>query len=168
MAFVLLLLAGCGEQEGVTPPAPVKLTAEAAGHYCMMPLLEHPGPKAQVHLEGFLQPIFFAQVRDALAYVKGPERYADLLALYVSDMGAAMSWENPGVENWIPGHNASYVIGGRLRGGMGAPELVPFSSPGAAAQFASRYGGKVVAFPDIPDNAVLGPVEIEAVDGDPQ
>ncbi|MCY3669991.1 MAG: nitrous oxide reductase accessory protein NosL [Alphaproteobacteria bacterium] len=132
LALVLLLLAGCGEEEAALPD-PVRLTAEAVGHYCMMTVLDHEGPKAQIHLEGIPEPIFFTQVRDALAYAKGPERSAGLRAIYVSDMGA--------------------------------PEIVPFSSAEAAARFAGRHGGKVRAFADIPDDAVLAPVEIDLAEG---
>ena len=32
--------------------AAVALTPDAMGHFCQMNLLEHPGPKGQVHLEG--------------------------------------------------------------------------------------------------------------------
>lgn len=164
LALVLLLLAGCGEEEAALPD-PVRLTAEALGHYCMMTVLDHDGPKAQIHLDGFPEPIFFAQVRDALAYAKGPERTADLRAVYVSDMGAARSWAEPGADNWILARRARFVVGGNVRGGMGAPEVVPFSSAEAAARFADRHGGAVMAFADIPDGAVLAPVEIEPAAG---
>ncbi len=167
LALVLLLLAGCGEEETALPE-PVRLTAEAIGHYCMMTVLDHDGPKAQIHLEGFAEPIFFAQVRDALAYAKGPERSADLLAIYVSDMGAAPSWAAPGPDNWILARHASFVVGGDVRGGMGAPEIVPFSSTEAASRFADRHGGEVLAFADIPDAAVLAPVEIDLAAGSRQ
>ena len=165
LVLVLLLLAGCGEEESALP-GPMRLTAEAVGHYCMMTVLDHDGPKAQIHLEGFPEPIFFAQVRDALAYAKGPERNAGLLAIYVSDMGVAPDWAEPGPDNWILARNARFVVGGAVRGGMGAPEVVPFSSAEAAAAFAGRYGGRVLAFADIPDAAILAPVEINLADGD--
>lgn len=164
LALVLLLLGGCGEEEAAKPD-PVRLTAEAVGHYCMMTVLDHDGPKAQIHLEGVREPIFFVQVRDALAYAKGPERSADLLAFYVSDMGAAPSWAEPGPDNWVLARHASFVVGGDVRGGMGAPEIVPFSSVEAATRFAARHGGKVRAFSDIPDDAFLAPVEIDGAEG---
>ena len=164
LALALLLLAGCGEEEAALPD-PVRLTAEAVGHYCMMTVLDHEGPKAQIHLEGIPEPLFFVQVRDALAYAKGPERSAELRAIYVSDMGAAPSWAEPGPDNWVLAQGASFVVGGNVRGGMGAPEIVPFSSAEAAARFAGRHGGKVRAFADIPDAAVLAPVEIDLAEG---
>lgn len=87
LLLLLALLAGCGEDETVLPD-PVRLTAEAVGHYCRMTVLDHAGPKAQIYLDGHPEPLFFVQVRDALVYAKGPEREAELRAFYVSDMGA--------------------------------------------------------------------------------
>ena len=167
LALVLLLLAGCGEEEAALPD-PVRLTDEAVGHYCRMTVLDHPGPKAQIHLAGVPEPIFFVQVRDALAYAKGPERDAVPVAIYVSDMGAAPSWAEPGAGNWILARDARYVVGGNVRGGMGAPELVPFSSAEAAGRFADRHGGEVLAFADIPLATVLAPVEIDMAAGSRQ
>lgn len=57
------------------------MTPEPLGHFCKMNLLEHPGPKAQVFLEGNTAPLFFSQVRDAIAYMRGPEQVAPILAL---------------------------------------------------------------------------------------
>ena len=46
-----------------------------------------------------------------------------------------------------------------MRGGMGAPEAVPFAEREAAERFARERGGRVLAFDAIPDEAVLGAVE---------
>ena len=70
LSLSLLALAACKE-EVVQTTDPVGLTAESIGHFCQMNLLEHPGPKAQVHLEGLPgAPLFFSQVRDAVAYAR--------------------------------------------------------------------------------------------------
>ena len=63
----MLALAAC-RNESDPLPGSVALTSEALGHYCQMTLLEHPGPKAQVHLDGMPAPLFYSQVRDAIAY----------------------------------------------------------------------------------------------------
>ena len=161
--LLVLLLAACKEEVAALPD-PVPLTAEAVGHYCQMDLLDHPGPKAQVHLDGLTGlPLFFSQVRDAVAYTRMPEQSHAILGVYVNDMGAAASWDAPGPTNWIPADRAHYVVGSRRAGGMGAPELVPFADPAAAAAFAAANGGEVMALAAIPDSAVLTPV---AVDGD--
>lgn len=157
--LAVLLLAACQEEEARIPdPAP--MTQAAVSHYCMMQLDQMPGPKAQIHLAGLPDPIFFAQVRDALAYVKGPERDAEILAFYVSDMGAAPSWDIPGADNWVRADEASFVVGGDVVGGMGAPEIVPFATAQAARDFTTRKGGMVMRLDDIPAETVLAPVEI--------
>ncbi|NJM84134.1 MAG: copper resistance protein CopZ [Tabrizicola sp.] len=160
--LLILLLAACTEEaQDLTP---VALTADAVGHYCQMGLLEHSGPKAQVHLEGYAgMPLYFSQVRDAIAYSRLPEQDGVILAIYVNDMGApGASWTNPGASNWIPAEEAHYVVGSRAEGGMGAPELVPFADPEGAAAFAREKGGAVMALAAVPDEAVIAPVALGA------
>jgi copper chaperone NosL len=154
--IALLALAACKE-ESVELPAPVSMTAEAVGHYCQMDLLEHPGPKAQVHLGGMPFPLFFSQVRDALAYRIMPEQSHAIVAIYVNDMAAAPSWEDPGADNWINADTAVYVVGSAIAGGMGASELVPFSTEAGASAFVELHGGTIMALNDIPATAILAP-----------
>lgn len=163
--LVLLLLAACKEEtQDVTP---VSLTEAAVGHYCQMNILEHPGPKAQAHLEGFPgMPLFFSQVRDAVAYSRLPEQDGVILAVYVNDMGATgATWEEPGIDNWIPAADAHYVVGSSVEGGMGAPELVPFADLAAATAFADQSGGEVMSLSEIPDSAVMAPVSLDGDSG---
>ncbi len=154
-----VLLAGC-QQEEARAPDPVSMTGDALSHFCLMQVDQHPGPKAQIHLAGLPDPIFFAQVRDALAYIKGPERDGEILAVYVSDMGAAPSWDSPGEDNWIAADTGHFVVGADVTGGMGAPEIVPFLTSEAAQDFAGRKGGRVMTFHDIPAETVLAPVDV--------
>ena len=126
--LLILLLAGCRDEVAVVAPEPVAMTEEAVSHFCMMSLDEHPGPKAQIHLEGMPFPIFFAQVRDGIAYLKLPERSAGIAAVYVSNMSRAPSWDAPGIGNWIAAEDAIFVVGADVTGGMGAPELAPFET----------------------------------------
>ncbi len=157
----VLLLAAC--KEDAQDLSPVALTEAAVGHYCQMNVLEHPGPKAQVHLDGFPEkPLFFTQVRDAIAYSRLPEQDGVILAIYVNDMGAdGATWEDPGEANWIPAASAHYVVGSSVEGGMGAPELVPFSDLAAASDFAAGRGGTVMSLSEVPDSAVIAPVTME-------
>ncbi len=161
IAVLTLGLAGCKEEAG-QDLTPVDMSVETLGHYCQMNLLEHPGPKAQVHLEGQPGlPLFFSQVRDAIAYQRLPEQSLPILAIYVNDMGAAgATWEVPGKGNWIPAGDAFYVLGSSREGGMGAPETVPFASREAALAFAAAEGGTVMTLTEIPDDAVLAPVSL--------
>jgi copper chaperone NosL len=151
-----LMLAGCQKEPQDVPP-PQRMTAEAVGNYCGMNVMEHPGPKGQIVLARTLPPVWFSSVRDAIAFTMLPEEPKTYLAIYVSDMAHAPSWERPGDENWIEARKALYVIGSHAKGGMGAPEAVPFSDRAAADRFATENGGRVVAFADIPRDAILGP-----------
>lgn len=160
-----LSLAAC-KQEVAQDITPVELSAETLGHFCQMNLLEHPGPKAQVHLEGMPgTPLFFSQVRDAIAYGRLPEQSHPILAMQVNDMGAAgATWDDPGRGNWIDADDAFYVLGSAREGGMGAPEAVPFGTRDAAEAFAAREGGTVMRLGDIPDDLVLTPEETGPAD----
>lgn len=160
MLLAFLLVLGACNQEAAQDITPQDMTAETLGHYCQMNLLEHPGPKAQVHLKGMSAPLFFSQVRDAIAYARAPEQIAPILAIYVNDMGAAgATWEKPGDGNWIDAKKAFFVVGSAREGGMGAPETVPFSSLAKAEAFARTEGGKVLDLSAITDDMVLTPVE---------
>ncbi len=80
-------------------------------------------------------------------------------------MSVAPSWDNPGAENWAAAEDAVYVVGARVPGGMGAPELVPFTTRVAAEAFAAENGGEILPLDAIPDDLVLAPVEF-AIDAD--
>jgi copper chaperone NosL len=79
-------------------------------------------------------------------------------------MGAQdATWSEPGTTNWIAAEEAYYVVGSRIVGGMGAPELVPFSDVAKANAFATLNGGQIMRLAQISDDAVLAPA---ALDGD--
>jgi copper chaperone NosL len=163
ICLLLLLVAGCSDQDsGGGTASPVTLNSEALGHYCQMNVMDHDGPKAQVHLAGNQHPIWFVQVRDALAFDRMPEQSAQVAAIFVNDMGApGADWEQPGADNWILASNAYYVVGSDRRGGMGASEFIPFSEQSAALRFSKLYGGKVIHFTELADEAVLAPEDVE-------
>ncbi len=155
----LVVLAACSE-EVQPPPKAVTMTDEAVGHYCQMLVLEHKGPKAQIHIAGHEHPLWFSQVRDAIAYMRSPEETARVRAVYVNDMGRAKTWDNPGTDNWIAADGAHFVIASKMTGGMGAPEAVPFGDEAAARDHIAKHGGRLVKLGDIPDAYVLGPVDV--------
>lgn len=161
-----LALAAC-QEELAQNTDPLPLNPETVGHFCQMNLLEHEGPKGQVHLEGLPgTPLFFSQVSDTVAYLRLPEQSHPILAIWVADMGApGATWADPGADNWIDARTASYVVGAAIEGGMGAPEVVPFSDPAAAKAFAARHGGNIMGLDAIPDSAVLAPVT-QTAEGD--
>jgi copper chaperone NosL len=158
-AFVLLAalaLAGCKDETAEAPPPPHQLTASAIGRYCGMNVLEHTGPKSQIILASQSEPVWFSSARDAFSFTMLPEEPKDIRAIYVSDMAKAPSWEKPGENNWVDAKQAVFVIGSRMKGGMGADETVPFSDKAAADKFVAENGGRVVAFADMPRDYVLG------------
>lgn len=160
LILAILALAACKEEVAKVPPPPVELTSTALSFFCQMNVLDHGGPKGQIHLEGYPDPLFFAQVRDLVAYLKSPERQARITAVYVSDMGKATSWDELGQDNWILAEDAQFIVGANVAGGMGAPEIVPFGNAISAAPFLSKYGGQLLPFTEIPDDAALAPVDL--------
>ncbi|TPI49222.1 MULTISPECIES: nitrous oxide reductase accessory protein NosL [unclassified Mesorhizobium] len=155
LAGSLIAIAGC--QRGPDKmPAPFAMTEDAMGRYCGMNILEHPGPKGQVILAKYDEPIWFSSARDTIAFTMLPEEPKDIRAVYVSDMAKAPNWDNPGINNWVNAKDAFFVIGSDKKGGMGAAEAVPFSSSESARAFASEHGGQVLNFTDLPRDYVLG------------
>ena len=129
LLLIAAILAGCGPKTATPTPPPFPLTAQAIGHYCGMNLLEHKGPKGQIILASQAEPIWFSSARDAFSFTMLQDEPKDIRAVYVSDMGKAPSWDNPGATNWVEAHKAFFVIDSTKHGGMGAPETVPFSEP---------------------------------------
>jgi len=154
MLLIPLALAAC-QKEAAELPAPHKMTAEAIGHYCGMNLFEHPGPKGQIFAKNLIEPVWFSSVRDTIAFTMLPDEPKDIQAIYVSDMGRAESWDKPGADNWIEARKALFVIGSRLKGGMGGDEAVPFSDRGTAEKFVAENGGRIVTFENVPRDYVL-------------
>jgi copper chaperone NosL len=148
--------AGCNDKAAEPLPPPHAMTTEATGHYCGMNLAEHAGPKGQIILRSRAEPVWFTSVRDTVAFTLLPEEPKDIRAVYVSDMGKAPSWNDPGANNWIEARQAFFVIESNLKGGMGAAEAVPFVSRSDAEKFAGAHGGRVVTFDQIPRDYILG------------
>ena len=148
-------IAGCGDDDDVVAkPAPVEPTRDASGHYCGMILLDHKGPKAQVHLPDEAEPVWFSSVRDAIAFTMLPEEPRNYTAIYVNDMGRAQ-WDAPEPGTWIDAAGAHYVIGSARMGGMGVPEAVPFAARDAAERFVAAHGGRIVALTDVPESYIF-------------
>lgn len=154
--FCIVALAACEQDKAEAPPRPHELPADAIGHYCGMTVREHAGPKGQIILASKSDPVWFSSVRDTIAFTLLPEEPKDIRAIYVSDMAEAPKWGAPGDSNWTDARSALFVIGSRVKGGMGAPEAVPFSQRSEAEKFAAENGGRVVTFAEIPRDYVLG------------
>ena len=154
--LLALALAACDEGAPDRPP-PVEVTSEAVGHYCGMMLAEHAGPKGQAQVRRGEAPFWFSSARDALIFARMPEEPRDILAVYVTDMAKARSWERPEPGAWVEAREAWFVIDSDRRGGMGGPEAVPFSREDAARTFAAEHGGRVVRFEEVPDAYLFDP-----------
>jgi copper chaperone NosL len=169
---LLFSLAACsGNEEQVSVPPPADVTADSTGYYCGMLLSEHDGPKGQIHLKSRGEPIWFSSVRDTIAFTRLPEEPDDIAAIYVSDMSGEPDWSQASPGPWIDARDAWFVIGSARRGGMGAPEAVPFGNEEAAQKFAAVNGGEVARFDAVPDAYVLGPTDVgadEAATAEPQ
>lgn len=166
VALVLLGVTACSDDVAVEIPQPQTLTREAIGYFCGMIIADHAGPKGQIILQGKSQALWFSSVRDTLAFTRLPEETDPVGAIYVTDMSGTASWEKPGNDAWIDIQDAVFVTGTARRGGMGAPEVVPFSNRQDAQAFAAQYGGQVLTLDEIPDEALLGAWENE--DGEAQ
>jgi len=158
--IICLTLIACKDEQAKIPD-PVLLTEQDVSYCCQMTVLGHEGPKGQIHLKGQSTPLFFTQVRDVVAYLKAPERDAEILAVYVSDLAVAPSWADMGQGNWIDINAAHLVVGAGVKGGMGAPEIVPFAKADDAQKFIVQYGGMMMPLADIPENTVLGEVDMD-------
>lgn len=146
---LLLLITACEKTQTVEAPPAQTLSREANGYYCLMTVINHDGPKGQIILSDKQEALWFTSVRDTIAFTLSPEEPKNVAAIYVNDMSDA-DWDNPGVDNWIDAHDAWFVLGSNLAGGMGAPEAVPFSTKEKAALFASKQGGSVYTFATMP------------------
>lgn len=156
LAVLVAVTVGCSRgQTTHAPPGPREFSADSVGHFCGMLLVEHPGPKGQVLLGGQAEPIWFASVIETFAFTMLDEEPKDIAAIYVTDMGRAKSWDEPGPGIWIDARKAVYVIEGRSHGGMGGNEAVPFSDPEQASRFAAENGGRIVSFKAMPRSYIL-------------
>ncbi len=161
--LIALSLSAC--KEDVTSiPDPVELTDEALGHFCQMYVADHAGPKAQIFLKGYDNPLWFSQVSDARAYVLDPDRPAEIVAIYVNDLAQAESWPIMGTGNWITAESASYIIESSQMGGMGTPEALPFTNTAAAE--ASEITGRIVPWDEIPEDYVRPDMSMMAMSGE--
>lgn len=156
-AALLLLLTACHDDgRKAEVPGPQAITSSAVAEFCGMNLTEHTGPKGQIFLRGDSKPLWFASVRDAVAYTMLPEMPKNIAVIYVTDMARTTEWNHPLNGPWVNARKAVFVIGSKRKGGMGAAEAVPFSDPAAAEKFVKAYGGSIVNFAHIPQSYVLG------------
>ncbi len=149
------LLSACFEKEALEIPNPIELSVDKNGYFCGMTLVGHPGPKAQIHVEGQDAPLWFAQVRDMFGFIMLPGESQKVTALYVTDMANNKDWDDTNNGPWIDPRNAWFVIDSIKKGGMGVLEVVPFSIKEDATIFVNKYGGEVLAFNEVPSEYIF-------------
>jgi len=154
-SILFLLLIACSEEEYSQKRKPSILTNKEIGYYCNMTVINHKGPKGQIHLKNNTKTIWFSSVRDTIAFTLLPEEPKDIEVIYVSDMSTLNSWEDTNNITWINAKNAFYVIGSSKLGGMGVSEVIPFKTKTNADLFVKQHGGNIINFDNIPKNYVL-------------
>ncbi|TWB15411.1 copper chaperone NosL [Nitrospirillum amazonense] len=155
--LAILAIGGCKPKAEVAAiPAPHSLTDADLAHFCNMAVTEHGGPKGQVLLKGDPMPVWFASVRDTVAYTLLPEEPKDIAAIYVTAMELMSDDQHhPPAGSWIDARTAFYVVGSAEQGAMGGGELFPFGSEAAAQAFAAAHQGTVMRYADIPKDKVF-------------
>ncbi|HEX6361616.1 MAG TPA: nitrous oxide reductase accessory protein NosL, partial [Albitalea sp.] len=108
---VAVLAGGCDRRSPASaPPQPLDVQADSTGHYCGMLLVDHEGPKGQIHLASRDRPVWFSSVRDTIAFTRLPEEPRDVTAIYVSDMARAKQWRQPEPGAWVEARQAWFVL----------------------------------------------------------
>ncbi|MFC5770731.1 nitrous oxide reductase accessory protein NosL [Thauera sinica] len=140
-------LAACGpDTTGSNNVVAVEIDASTSCALDGMVLADYPGPKAQIHYDGQVQPEFFCDTVEMFSIYLNPEQARRVVALYVQDMGKA-DWDNP-KGHWIDARRAVYVQGSKRHGSMG-PTIASFGSEADAKTFIETYGGTLLRFEDV-------------------
>lgn len=148
-ALVAVTLTACSgnEEQTTAKAAPVHFESGDECHVCGMIIEGFPGPKGQAFTEKEQQVRKFCSTRDMFAWFLQPENVNRDHTLFVHDM-AETEWGSPDDTALIDAREAFYVVGSTRKGAMG-PTLASFASKAGADEFASEYGGEVVAFSEI-------------------
>ncbi|PSJ41163.1 nitrous oxide reductase accessory protein NosL [Zobellella taiwanensis] len=150
-AFVLLLpillLSGCGDRIEEQARRAVEIEQGDECHLCGMVISRFPGPKGEAYEQGEEQVRKFCSTRDLMNWALDPENRHARQQIWVHDM-SVVPWEEPDDEQFIDAEAAWYVVGSSRTGAMG-PTLASFGQQTVAEQFASQYGGQVLAFREL-------------------
>lgn len=146
-------------------PAPISLTEPMGCDQCGMIINQHPGPSGQTYYrdnspEGHDPPARFCSTvctfrhrfategrgwRPQVTYLTD---YAIVDYQVRQEGGAQVISEHLAAEDFAATENLEVVVGSEVEGAMG-PAIVPFSDSDMAAEFASTYGGDVIAAEDV-------------------
>ena len=138
--IAVMLAGGCGDQPAAVRPQDITQATVCA--LDGMLLMDHPGPKAQVHYDQG-PPDFFCDTKEMFAIYLRPEQRKRVVGVFTQDMGKA-DWNRP-EGHWIDAKAAFYVFGSSRHGSMG-PTVASFARAEDAQAFAKKHGGKVLRF----------------------
>lgn len=142
------LIAACGDKTGTAQPQEV--TKATLCSLDGMVLMEHPGPKGQIHYDHG-PPDFFCDTKEMFAIYLKPEQRKRVVAVFTQDMGKA-DWNRP-EGHWIDARAAFYVFGSKRHGSMG-PTVASFAREEDAQAFVKQHGGKTIRFDAVTLNMV--------------
>ncbi|AZH25655.1 nitrous oxide reductase accessory protein NosL [Haloplanus aerogenes] len=156
-------LAGC---TGSTDrPEPIALTGDKSCDQCGMIIDQHPGPSGQTYYrdnspEDHDPPAWFCSTVCTYRHrFETSNRGWQPQVTYLTDYaivdysvdregGTQVLSAHLAAENFAATDGLEVVIGSEVEGAMG-PAIVPFSDTDAAEEFASTYGGEIVAAENI-------------------
>jgi len=145
MLAVIALLSACGKSEQTPRPA-VAIGVDDVCYLCGMTISQYPGPRGEAYLRDDPRIYKFGSTSDLFTWALQPDIKNRITTIYVQDMGAT-GWEHP-QGHFIDARRAWYVVGSSRDGAMG-PTLASFARQGDAADFARRYGGRIINYKEI-------------------
>jgi nitrous oxide reductase accessory protein NosL len=161
-------LAGCSGTDD--RPEPISLTGAGSCDQCGMVIDQHPGPSGQTYYrehspEGHDPPARFCSTICAFRHRFATQNrgwrprvtyltdYAAVDYTVRQEGGASVISAHLAAADFAPTEDLVVVAGTDVEGAMG-PALVPFSDRDRADEFATTYGGDVVAAEDISQELV--------------
>ncbi|MGS0682158.1 nitrous oxide reductase accessory protein NosL [Shewanella sp. 125m-7] len=123
-------------------------------HLCGMMITKYPGPKGQLGLKNETIVPKFCSTRDMFNFALQSENQRQITHLKVHDMSVT-DWEHPDDKSFIDATSAWYVYGTSKKAVMG-PAVASFSTEESATQFATEFGGAVLAYDQITIELLAG------------
>ncbi|WLQ16314.1 nitrous oxide reductase accessory protein NosL [Hahella aquimaris] len=148
LIIALLGLAGCREpdRKANAQLAAVDFEPSDECHICGMVIANLPGPKGEALLaDGRV--FKFCSTYELFTWLLQPENRHLGSVVFVHDMSRT-DWNTPGNEYLIDARTASYVLGAKIKSGMG-PSLASFKSEEDAKAFMAVHGGHLLGYEQI-------------------
>ncbi|MES2163739.1 MAG: nitrous oxide reductase accessory protein NosL [Pseudomonadota bacterium] len=139
-------LAGCQRRVPAALTTALEIDARTTCDLDGMPLVDYPGPKAQLFYAGQSTPVYFCDTVELFHTLLAPEQLRAVAAVFVQDMGKT-DWEQPR-GHWFDASTGFYVLGSRRQGSMG-PSIASFSRQADADAFVTQWGGRRLRYAEI-------------------